>query len=377
MIVAGGGVRYSSAEADLADLAERWAIPVAETQAGKGTLPWDHPMNLGPMGATGGLAANRYAAGADVVIAVGTRLGDFTTASWSAWPADARFACINVDAADAAKARGLPVVADARQALRALCERLEAADTPADAERRRAVDGLRSDWNSAVDYELSRQAEGGALTQAQVIGAVNQSAGATGTVVNAAGSMPGDLHKLWRSANADDYDVEYGYSCMGYEIPGGLGIKLANPTRRVHVLIGDGSYLMLNSEVVTSIQERLPLTIVLVDTHGYRSISSLAASMGARNEFNLSSTPVDFVAHAGSMGARASRAANLDELRTALADARAADRTHVIVVEVDSDVRVPGYDSWWDVPVAEISSSPTVRAARKEYDQNLKRQSIR
>jgi len=201
--------------------------------------------------------------------------------------------------------------------------------------------------------------------------------------------MPGDLHKLWRSRSSDDYDVEYGYSCMGYEIPGALGIKLAAPARRVHVLIGDGSYLMLNSEIVTAIQENLPLVVVLVDSHGYRSISSLAAAMGACNNFNVlrrrdgksgqleATLPIDFVAHAQALGARARRADTADELRSALAAATAADGTTVVVVEVDPDVKVPGYESWWDVPVAEVSASATVRAARDEYERNLAKQSSR
>ena len=327
MIVAGGGVRYSEAEDALADFAQAFGIPVVETQAGKGSLRWDHPMNLGATGATGGLAANRYSATADLVIAVGTRLGDFTTASWSAWPSTTRFASINVNASDAAKAGGLAVTADARQALRDLHHGLSASYAASDG-RRSAVERLRDEWNSEVDAQRSHNSASDLPTQAQVIAAVNDSAlsagDAGGTVVNAAGSMPGDLHKLWRSASSDDYDIEYGYSCMGYEIPGALGIKLAAPGRRVHVLIGDGSYLMLNSEIVTAIQEDLPLVIVLVDSHGYRSISSLAASMGARNNFNVlrrrdgksgqleAPLAIDFVAHAQALGARALRANTAD-----------------------------------------------------------------
>jgi 3D-(3,5/4)-trihydroxycyclohexane-1,2-dione acylhydrolase (decyclizing) len=392
MIVAGGGVRYSAAEDGLSDFAQAFGIPVVETQAGKGSLPWDHPMNLGATGATGGFAANRYSATADLVIAVGTRLGDFTTASWSAWPPTTRFASINVNASDAAKAGGLAVTADARQALRDLHDRLAANYKLSDG-RRSAVERLRREWTSEVDAQRTRTSASGLPTQAQVIAAVNDSAlsagDAGGTVVNAAGSMPGDLHKLWRSVSSDDYDIEYGYSCMGYEIPGALGIKLAAPARRVHVLIGDGSYLMLNSEIVTAIQENIPLVIVLVDSHGYRSISSLAAAMGARNNFNVlrrrdresgeleHPLPIDFVAHAQALGARAHRAGTADELRSALAAAITADGTTVVVVEVDPAVKVPGYESWWDVPVAEVSSSATVRAARDEYERDRAKQSPR
>jgi 3D-(3,5/4)-trihydroxycyclohexane-1,2-dione acylhydrolase (decyclizing) len=389
MIVAGGGVRYSAAESDLAELAASFTIPVVETQAGKGTLAWDDPLNLGPIGATGGLAANRYAAEADLVISVGTRLADFTTASWTAWQAqDVRFAAINVNELDAAKTGGTAIVADARQALRAIRHKLAAAGVRRDEELQRHIDGLRSEWNTAVEGELARTSRGSdAPTQAQVIELVNAATTegqGEGTVVCAAGSMPGDLHKLWRARSSDDYHVEYGYSCMGYEIAGGLGVKMADPDRKVFVLVGDGSYLMMNSEIVTSIQEACPLTIVLVDSHGYRSIGSLATSMGARNNFNDlrmrdpengqldgPMMPIDYVAHAASMGAAAEPAETVAELKDALDRAGDADRTSVIVVNVDPDVRVPGYESWWDVPVAEVSASETVRAARDEYEKHL------
>jgi 3D-(3,5/4)-trihydroxycyclohexane-1,2-dione acylhydrolase (decyclizing) len=389
MIVAGGGVRYSAAEADLAAFASAYTVPVAETQAGKGSLAWDHPLNLGPIGATGGLAANRYAREADLVIALGTRLGDFTTASSTAWQnPEVRFVGINVGAADAAKAGALAVVADARQALRALAERLEG---PPDDERGRYISRLRAEWDAEVDRltagESGASGASAGLSQAQVIGLVNAAVGEVGTVVCAAGSMPGDLHRLWRAATPDDYHVEYGYSCMGYEICGGLGVKLADPAREVVVLVGDGSYLMMNSEIVTSLQESAPLTIVVVDSHGYASIGGLARSMGARNNFNELRArdaqtgrlhgpilPIDFAAHAASMGATARRAETRDELAAALAAARVADRTSVIVVEVDPAQRMPGYDSWWDVPVAEVSDSVTVQAARAEYDEARKAQ---
>ncbi len=288
MIVAGGGVRYSAAEAALDEFATRFGVPVAETQAGKGSLPWDHPMNLGPIGATGGLAANRYALEADLVIGVGTRLGDFTTASATAWQNPAvRFVGLNVDPADAAKWVALPLVADARQGLRALGAHLIAAGVTPEPPRMERVATLRHEWDQEVErLRAADTGQPGRPAQAQVIAAVNRAAGADGTVVNAAGSMPGDLHKLWRSVSPDDYHVEYGYSCMGYEIPGGLGVKLADPEREVYVLIGDGSYLMMNSEIVTALQEGLRLTIVVVDSHGYASIGALAHSMGARNDFN-------------------------------------------------------------------------------------------
>ncbi len=381
MIIAGGGVRYSEAEAELDSFARALWVPVVETQAGKGSLPWDHPMNLGPIGATGGLAANRYAADADLVIGIGTRLGDFTTASWTAWQnPDVKFVGINVAEADAAKAGALAVVADARQILRALRQQLVAAGLSKDPARTERIAALRSQWNTEVDRQ-TRHDGAGRLTQAQVIAMVNAAADSGDTVVCAAGSMPGDLHKLWRAHSPDDYHVEYGYSCMGYEIAGGLGVKLADPSREVFVLVGDGSYLMLNSEIVTSIQEGARLTIVVVDSHGFASIGSLASSMGGRNSFNELRMrdqrsgrlegpilAIDFAAHAASMGAVVQRAESAEGLVAALAEAGSADRTSVIVIEVDPADRVPAYDSWWDVPVAEVSGSPTVREARQAYE---------
>lgn len=385
LIVAGGGIRYSEAESELADLAVSFAIPVVESQAGKASLAWDHPMNLGPIGATGGMAANRYASDADLVLAIGTRLGDFTTASSTAWQnPDVRFVGINVDSADAAKGGGVALVADARQALRALRRGLDVTTgepTP-DVERLSVIAAARDEWNAEVDrlIALDPAGPGGPPTQAQVIAAVNSAAGVDGTLVNAAGSIPGDLHKLWRSCSADDYHVEYGYSCMGYEIAGGLGVKLGDPSQEVYVLVGDGSYLMMNSEIVTSIQEGLRLTIIVVDSHGYRSIGSLAASMGAQNNFQQLRhrdeasgrlegpvLTVDFASHAASMGAVASTVSTLDELRAALAAARVADRTSVIVTEIWPEAYVPSY-GWWDVPVAEVSESESVRGARAEYE---------
>jgi len=384
MIVAGGGVRYSEAEEELDAFARAFSVPVAETQAGKGSLAWDHPWNLGPIGATGGLAANRYAAAADLVIEVGARLADFTTASWTAWQnPDLQFVGINVAEADAARAGAIALVADARQTLRALRRRLAEVGAGGDRSRMDEVARLHVEWRAEVDRQRCRQsAEPGRLTQPQVIAAVNDAAGTKGTVVCAAGSMPGDLHKLWRAQSPDDYHVEYGYSCMGYEIAGALGVKIADPSRDVFVLVGDGSYLMMNSEITTSIQEGAPLTIVVVDSHGFASIGALARSMGGRNNFNELRArdpqtgrldgpylPVDFAGHAASMGATVRQAATEPELAAALADARQADRTNVIVVEVDTSEQVPGHESWWDVPVAEESESPTVKAAREKYEE--------
>jgi 3D-(3,5/4)-trihydroxycyclohexane-1,2-dione acylhydrolase (decyclizing) len=375
MIVAGGGVRYSEAEADLAQLATALTVPVAETQAGRGTLRWDHSMNLGSIGATGGLAANRYAADADLVIAVGTRLADFTTASGTVWRnPDVQIVAINVDDADARNMRALPVVADARQALRALLAWLTGSEMTGADDRARLVAQLRDEWDGVVDKLVAPAATGtGRPTQPQVIAAVNDAVAGTGTVINAAGSMPGDLHKLWRAQSIDDYHVEYGYSCMGYEIPGGMGVKLADPARGVVVLVGDGSYLMMNSEIVTTIQEQLPVTIVIVDSHGYRSINNLSRSLGERNDFNLQPLPVDYAAHAASMGARAIGAKTLDELRSALADSATAAKTTAIVVEIDPADDVASY-GWWEVPVAEVSGSETVNRARAEYERNREAQ---
>jgi 3D-(3,5/4)-trihydroxycyclohexane-1,2-dione acylhydrolase (decyclizing) len=384
LIVAGGGVIYSEATGTLRRLCEDTGMPVGETQAGKGSLPYDHPSALGAIGVSGTFAANRIASEADVVVGVGTRWTDFTTASKTAFRnPDVRFVNVNVASFDAAKHAGLALVGDARATLERLAELLRgfAVDDGCRAEAAR----LSADWDAEVGrlYSLGHEP---LPAQSEVIGAVNTFSAPSDVVVCAAGSMPGELHKLWRTRDPKGYHVEYGYSCMGYEIAGGLGVKLAAPEREVYVLVGDGSYLMLPGELVTSIQEGLKLTIVLVDNHGFNSIGSLSRSVGTdgfgtqyryRHDGSLGLDsdaspapvlPLDLAANAESLGAHAIRAGSIEELRSALAEAKHVDRTVVIAVEVDRYEGVPGYESWWDVPVAEVSKAEAVRAAREEYE---------
>ena len=382
LLVAGGGVIYSDASEALSAFVERFGIPVVETQGGKGSLPWDHPLQLGAIGVTGGSAGNAAARDADVVIAVGTRLGDFTTASWTAFRnPDVHFVSINVTEFDAAKAAATPLVADARVGLDELSEALaERGWEGADAEQRVATDRLRVDWNDEVNRVL-RLSSPAHMTQNEVIRVVNELVVPGDVVVQAAGGLPGDLHKLWRTERPGDYHVEYGYSTMGYEIAGGLGVKMASPRSEVVVMVGDGSYLMMSGELLTSLQEGLRLTIVVVDNHGFQCINDLAIVSGSDNAFNsfryrdqvsgLLSGPtltIDFAANAASLGAAVLHADTPDELAAALQTSRSADRTTVIVVEVDASVGVPSYGGLWDVPVAEVSELASVRAARRRHD---------
>jgi 3D-(3,5/4)-trihydroxycyclohexane-1,2-dione acylhydrolase (decyclizing) len=389
LIVAGGGVIYSDASAALDAFARRFGLPVAETQAGKGSLPWDHPFQVGPIGVTGGSAANRLARDADVVLAVGTRLSDFTTASWTAWQdPGVRFIGLNVAELDATKAGALPLVADVRAGLEELQAILDArgwGGVPS--ERRARIEELRGAWNDEVE-RVRHLAGGAGVSQAEAIRLVNEAAGEdavqNGVVVCAAGCLPGDLHKLWRTSRPGGYHVEYGYSTMGYEIAGSLGVKLAAPEDEVFVMVGDGSYLMLSAELATAVQEGLKLTVVLLDSHGFRSISGLARASGERNSFNDfrvrdratgeltgAPLPIDFAANARSLGADAVVAEDARALEQALAAARKSARTTVIVAEIDSAVEVPAYDSWWDVPIAEVSTSESVREARRAYEERL------
>jgi 3D-(3,5/4)-trihydroxycyclohexane-1,2-dione acylhydrolase (decyclizing) len=385
LMIAGGGVLYSEATEALARLATGTGIPVAETQAGKGALPFDHPQNLGAIGATGTRAANIVAREADLVIGAGTRLGDFTTASTTAFQhPDVRFINVNVAAPDAYKHGGLPLVGDARVALEAIAAAVEGLRVDHEYERR--IAGLRAEWNAEVD-RLFGIRHGPPLSQSEVIGAVNDCSRPEDVVVCAAGSLPGDLHKLWRTRRAGGYHLEYGYSCMGYEIAGGIGVKMASPESDVYVMVGDGSYLMMSSEIVTALQEGIKITIVLLDNHGYSSIKGLSLSLGsggfgteyrhrnpATGQLDGAIVPVDFVANAASYGARALRAATHDELRAALDQSRREVRTTVIVVETDLDHRVPGYESWWDVQVAEVSEMEPVQRARAAYEDAVRRE---
>jgi 3D-(3,5/4)-trihydroxycyclohexane-1,2-dione acylhydrolase (decyclizing) len=382
LIVAGGGVIYSEATDALRRLCERTGIPVGETQAGKGSLPYDHPSDLGAVGVTGTFAANRLAAEADLVLGIGTRWSDFTTASKTAFRnPDVRFVNVNVADFDAAKHSGLALVGDARATLERLDDML--AGWSVEDDYREEAARLNREWEAEVArlYALEHDPP----AQSAVIGAVNDASGPKDVVVCAAGAMPGDLHKLWRTRDPKGYHVEYGYSCMGYEIAGGLGVKLAAPEREVYVLVGDGSYLMLSSELVTSVQEGLKLTIVLVDNRGYNSIGSLSRSLGTdgfgtlyryrRNgslgvdsEASTDYLPVDFAANAASLGAHVVRARSIDELRAGLEDAKSQSGTTLVAVEVDRYEAVPSYESWWDVAVAEVSEVDSVRAARERYE---------
>lgn len=380
LVVAGGGVRYAGAGAALAAFAERFGVPVVETQAGKGALPWDHPLAAGPVGANGGSAANALARRADRVLAVGTRLADFTTASMTAFAhPQVRFVGLNVAPFDAHKAGALALVADARAGLEALTADLAAAGYAADPAYRAEAEERADAWRSTVD-DLRRPGEG-ALGQAEVLGAVNDAFGPEAVAINAAGSMPGDLLKLWRTRDPRAYHVEYGFSCMGYEIPAGLGVALAEPGREVVVFVGDGSYLMMNAELVTAVAEGLAFTVVLVENQGFQSIHGLQRSVGVPSFANERRArdprtgrldgpvvAVDFAAHAAAMGARTWSVRDRAGLERALAEARAADGVRVVVVATDPEKRTPGFDGWWDVPPAAVSERATVRAARAAYE---------
>jgi len=388
LVVAGGGVHYSGAEDALRAFSEATGVPVGESQAGKGSLPHGHPQAMGAVGSTGTTAANALAAEADVVIGVGTRYSDFTTASRTAFQdPDVRFVNINVARFDAGKLAGLSVVADAREALTALTAALDGyAVDPAYRDRQAE---LWRDWDARVEAAHNPPAEvtdalaDGVLTQGTVLGCVNELSDPRDVVVCAAGSMPGDLHKLWRVRDRKSYHVEYGFSCMGYEIPGGVGVRLADPDRDVFVMVGDGSYLMMPTELVTAVQERLKIIVVLVQNHGFHSIGSLSESLGSqrfgtRYRYRNDATgrldgerlPIDLAANARSLGATVIEAHSRKELEQAIRDAKAAPADGgpvVIHVETDPSVHAPDSESWWDVPVSQVSDLDTTRRAHDEY----------
>src|SRR3984893_5853309 len=390
IIVAVGGVIYSEATDALRTLVDAPGIPVGETQAGKGSLPFDHPLSLGAIGASGTLAANRLAREADVVIGIGTRWSDFTTASHTVFGnTHAHFINLNVLDFDAHKNSAHALVGDARAGIDGLRGRLRG--YAVNASYRELAARLNKEWDREVErlYHLAHQP---IPAQSEVIGAVNDAAGPRDVVVCAAGSMPGDLHKLWRARDPKQYHIEYGYSCMGYEIAGALGVKMAAPDREVFSMVGDGSYLMLGTEIVTAVQEGIKLIIVLVDNHGFNSIGGLSRSLGTdgfgtlyrfrtNGSIGLDSDkapsavlPIQLAAYGGSLGAAAVRVRSVDELRGALERARQATRTSVICVEVDRYEGVPNYESWWDVPVAEVASVEAVKAARREYEKARKKE---
>jgi 3D-(3,5/4)-trihydroxycyclohexane-1,2-dione acylhydrolase (decyclizing) len=388
LIVAGGGTLYSEATEELQSLVDRCGIPVAETMAGKGSLRYDHPLQLGAIGATGTFAANRLAHDADLVIGIGTRYSDFTTASKTAFQApEVRFININVTGFDAGKHAGLALIGDARATLQELSMLLDGYRV-ADAYRQQAH-GLHIDWEQEVERIYSQRLEP-LPSQGELIGAVNERGDPDAVMVCAAGSLPGDLHKLWRSRHPKQYQLEYGYSCMGFEIAGGLGVKMADPAREVYVLVGDGSYLMMSSEIVTSIQEGYKLTIVLMDNGGFKSIGSLSRSLGQTgfgtryvyprdgalpgDETPADDLPVDLAANARSLGACVIECQTREDVVKALGTAKEMDRTTVIYVRNDRLHDVPGYDSWWDVPVAEVGDMPAVADARREWEANRARE---
>ena len=383
LIIAGGGVLYAEANHALAEFASKTGIPVCETQAGKGSLPFNHPQQLGAMGVTGTPGANIAAREADLIIGIGTRYTDFTTGSKTAFQNPVvRFININVAEFDAYKQSALPLTSDARASIEELAASLSSFQVePAYSVQ---IKEHRDKWEREVE-RLHGLRIGPPISQSEVIGIVNDVSEARDVLVCAAGSLPGDLHKLWRTRDAKGYHMEYGYSCMGYEIAGGMGVKMAAPDREVYVMVGDGSYLMMAQEIVTAVQEGYKLNIVLLDNHGFSSIGGLSRSCGNRGmgtnyryrengAYVGDVIPVDFVANAASLGAFAVRAKTGSELRAALVDARKRSTTTVVVIETAIDERVPGYESWWDVPVAEVSVSESVRAARQKSDKAQKRE---
>jgi 3D-(3,5/4)-trihydroxycyclohexane-1,2-dione acylhydrolase (decyclizing) len=374
LVVAGGGVHYAFACDRLRTFVERHNLPVGETQAGKSALPFDHPLNLGGIGVTGSSACNSYAAKADLVIGVGTRFQDFTTGSWALFRnPEVRFASINIASYDALKRNALPVVGDAAVALGLLSERLGGHRAAT------VVDPLRNAWHADLDAVTAAPTEGNALpTDQQVIGAVQRQANADTVVIGAAGTMPGELQKLWKAGRPGSYHMEYGYSCMGYEIAGGMGISMAEPERDVIVMVGDGSYMMLNSELATAAMMGISCTVVLTDNRGFGCINRLQVGAGGA-EFNnliersyrVNDSWIDFVAHARSMGADAVRASSIAELEQALAARHSRSIPYVIVIETTPYPHAEVGGSWWDVAVPEVSSRAEVAEARTGYERQL------
>jgi 3D-(3,5/4)-trihydroxycyclohexane-1,2-dione acylhydrolase (decyclizing) len=384
LIVAGGGTIYSAATDALKRFVDATSIPVGETMAGKGSLRYDEPLNLGAIGVTGNFAANRVARAADLVIGIGTRYNDFTTASKTAFQdPDLRFININVAEFDAYKHSALALQGDARTILEALLPRLDGYQVAAS--YRQQCSQLHVEWEAEVDriYAIRHTP---LPSQGELIGAANQLGDPDGVMINAAGSMPGDLHKLWRAHHAKHFHLEYGYSCMGYEIAGGLGIKMAAPQREVYVMVGDGSYLMLANEIITSIQEDCKLIIILMDNSGFNSIGGLSRSLGqegfgTRYAYpkegrlpgddagdDVVELPVDLAMNARGLGAHVIECETYDDFTTALQTAKTTDRTTVIVIRNDRYEGVPNYETWWDVPVAEVSEMPKVQAVRDEWE---------
>lgn len=381
LIIAGGGVHYSLATETLKRFAEQLSIPVTETQAGKSALPWNHPLNMGAIGVTGSSAGNRLAKEADLILAVGTRLADFPTASKSMFQnPEAEVLNINISGLDAVKLGGHQLVGDAREALEALAAALKDQapyhDVP-------ALGALKQAWDQEVDRLYAIEREDG-LAQTAVLGAINASVGDSDVIVCAAGSLPGDLHRLWRCHEPKTYHMEYGFSCMGYEVAGALGVKLADPAREVHAIVGDGSFLMLHSELLTSVQEGKKINVVLLDNHGFQCIHNLQRAHGSGgfgNEFRYREgdtgrlsgdfVQVDFAAYAQSLGVKVFRARTLEELRAAMQAARESEVSTLIEVKVLPGTNTDGYESWWRVDTAEVSKSRAVKEAYEGNQQQL------
>ncbi|MFD9307510.1 3D-(3,5/4)-trihydroxycyclohexane-1,2-dione acylhydrolase (decyclizing) [Streptomyces sp. NPDC060048] len=382
LVIAGGGVRHSGAQAALAEFARATGIPVAVTQAGKGVLPWDHPADVGGIGHTGTATAARLAREADLVIAAGTRLTDFTTASSTLFQhPDVRFVGLNLDPYDAHKLAAHPLVCDARAGLDEL--RAEVTGYRVDPPYEAAYKEGKGAWERRVDRAFAAPDEDAVPTQAQVLGLLDALVDGDDILINAAGSLPGDLHKLWRARSADQYHVEYGYSCMGYEIPAAIGTALAAPGRPVWALVGDGTYLMNPTEIVTAVQEGIPIRVVILDNRGYASIGGLSDAVGgegfatayrfraADGSYGGPPLPLDLAANAASLGMAVMRAHTIGDLRKALAEARVADRPTCVYAQTRTPDTVSGpppAQAWWDVPVAETATRVSAVEAREEYD---------
>ncbi|AIR98475.1 3D-(3,5/4)-trihydroxycyclohexane-1,2-dione acylhydrolase (decyclizing) [Streptomyces glaucescens] len=387
LVVAGGGVRHSRAEAALAEFAETTGIPVASTQAGKGSLPYDHPQDVGGIGHTGTATADELARAADLVIGVGTRWTDFTTASHTLFAnGNVRFLNLNIAPHDGHKMAGLALVADARSGLTELTDGLRPHGHRVDDDYLTGYTRAKERWERRVDAAYAAHDPDARPTQPQVLGALDALVDERDVIINAAGSLPGDLHKLWRARSSDQYHLEYGYSCMGYEIPAAIGVKLAAPDRPVWALVGDGTYLMMPTEIVTAVQEGIAIKMVLVQNHGYASIGGLSESVGGERfgtAYRFPSVdgactgaplPVDLAANAESLGMRVLRARTVRDLRTALAEARAADTPTCVYVETETADTVSGApeaQAWWDVPVAETATRPSAVKARELYERHV------
>ncbi|MEW2485065.1 3D-(3,5/4)-trihydroxycyclohexane-1,2-dione acylhydrolase (decyclizing) [Streptomyces sp. NPDC048411] len=387
LIVAGGGVHHSGAEETLAAFAAATRIPVASTQAGKGSLRHDHPADVGGVGSTGTAAADDLARSADLVIGIGTRYSDFTTASATLFSNPAvRFLNLNITGFDAHKLAALPLVADARTALEALTGALNGRNYRVDPAYETEYTEAKERWEQRVDAAFAADDPHARPTQAQVLGVLDTLVTDDDILINAAGSLPGDLHKLWRTRSRRQYHVEYGYSCMGYEIPAAIGVQLAAPGRPVWALVGDGTYLMNPTEIVTAVQENLPIKVVVLQNHGYASIGGLSETVGgerfgtayrhrsADGSFTGPPLPVDLAANAASLGMRVLRAKTVHDLREALTEARSADRPTCVYVETETADTVSGpppAQAWWDVPVAETATRPSAVKAREDYDRQV------